>query len=145
MKLKNKLYYMFIILFMTAQFYAINGNTNPVVTNVVFSIAGTTVTVTYDVTDAEQSTVTISMEVSNDDGATWDFDYGTASLDIGTGVATGNDKTITWTYSGSYNPNFKIKIIANDLVVDGGPCADATITYGSNTYNTDTNREHNAG
>ena len=29
-----------------------------------------------------------------------------------------------------------IKIIANDLVVDGGPCATATVTYLGKTYNT---------
>ena len=69
MKLKNILYYIAIIVFFTSQLWA--QNTNPVVTNVTFSITGTTVTVHYDVTDAEQSTVTISMEVSSDGGTTW--------------------------------------------------------------------------
>lgn len=97
-------------------------NTNPVVSNVAFSISSTTVTVTYDVADAEQTTVTIGMEVSSDNGATWNFNYGTAIGDIGAGVTAGNSKTITWNYSGGYNPNFMIRIIANDETADGDNC-----------------------
>ena len=96
-----------------------------------FSISGTTVTVTYNVSDVEQSTVTISMEVSSDNGDTWNYSYGAATGNIGTSVNSidGLTKTITWTYSGSFSDQFQIKIIANDLVVDGGPCADPTVVY----------------
>lgn len=105
-------------------------NTNPVVTDVSFSISGTTVTVNYKVADAEQSTVTIQMEVSSNGGTSWDFNYGEASDDIGEGVTTGTDlKTITWTYSGGYNEDFKIRIIADDLVGD-------QIYYAGKVYNT---------
>ncbi|MEI7812178.1 MAG: FISUMP domain-containing protein [Ignavibacteria bacterium] len=114
-------------------------NTNPVVSNVVFSITGTTVTVTYDVTDTEQSSVNISMEVSSDGGVPWDYDYNSpdaATGDIGANVAIGLGKTIKLTYSGAYNPDFMIKIIANDLVIDGGPCADTTVRYAGKIYHT---------
>lgn len=105
-------------------------NTNPVVTDVSLSISGTTVTVNYKVADAEQSTVTIRMEVSSNGGTTWDFNYGAASGNIGEGVTTGTDlKTITWTYSGGYNENFKIRIIADDLEGD-------QIYYAGKVYNT---------
>lgn len=105
-------------------------NTNPVVTEVAFSILGTTVTVNYKVADAEQLTVTIQMEVSSNSGTAWDFNYGTATGDIGAGISTGTDlKTITWTYEGSYNANFKIRIIADDLVGD-------QIYYSGKIYNT---------
>ena len=127
MKLKNILYYLAIIVLLTSQLWATN--TNPVVTNVTFSITGTTVTVHYDVTDAEQSTVTISMEVSSDGGTTWNYNFGTASGNIGAGVAIGTNKTITWTYSGGYNNQFQIKIIADDLVGD-------QIYYAGKIYNT---------
>ena len=116
MKLKNIQYNLAIIVFMAAQLYA--QNTNPVVTNVAFTISGTTVTVTYDVTDAEQSTVTISMEVSSNAGATWDFNYGTASGAIGAGVSTGTGKIINWTYSGGYSESFKIRIIAKTKLLE---------------------------
>jgi uncharacterized protein (TIGR02145 family) len=104
-------------------------NTNPIVSNVAFSISGTTVTVTYDVSDAEQNSFTVYMEVSSDGGATWNYNYGTATGDIGAGVAEGNGKSITWTYQGDYNPNFMIKILADDLYGD-------QIYYAGQIYNT---------
>jgi len=134
MKLRKTLFCLAILILMTTSIFA--ANTNPVVTNVTFSISGTTVTVHYDVTDAEQSTLTISMEVSSNGGTTWDFNYGTANGDIGNNIAIGTGKTITWTYSGDYNNQFQIRIIANDLVIDGGPCADATVLYSGQTYHT---------
>src|ERR1035437_4685727 len=135
MKLKNIQYYLAIIVLLTSQLWATN--TNPVVTNVAFSISGTTVTVTYDVADAEQSTLTISMEVSSDGGATWNYNNGTATGNIGAGVPVGNNKTITWTYSGANNPNFKILILANDETADGSPCPGTeTVIYSGKTYHT---------
>ena len=141
MKLRNLTYSLLIIVF--SVIYIKAQNTNPVVSNVAFSISGTTVTVTYDVSDAS-STVTISMYVSSDGGANWDYNYGPASGDIGTGVSTGTGKTITWTYSGSYNTNFKIRIYANDETADGSPCPGTEKVYleggpnndGDDYYNT---------
>jgi len=126
MKLKNILYYLAVIVLLTSQLWA---NTNPVVTNVKFSITGTTVTVHYDVTDAEESSVTISMEVSSDGGATWNYNFGATTGDIGASIPVGINKTFTWTYSGVQNSNFKIKIIADDIVGD-------QIYYAGKTYNT---------
>jgi uncharacterized protein (TIGR02145 family) len=135
MKLKNILHYLAIIVLLTSQLWA--ANTNPVVTNVTFGISGTTVTVHYDVADAEQSTVTIYMEVSSNNGLTWDYNFGTATGNIGAGVATGTAKTITWTYNGAYNPNFKIMILANDNTADGSPCPGTeTVLYSGKTYHT---------
>lgn len=105
---------------MSTQLYA--QNTNPIVTEVAFSISDTTVTVTYDVADAEQTVVTIGMKVSSDNGATWNYNFGSTTGDIGPNVTTGNSKIITWYYSGGYNPNFMIRIFANDETVDGDNC-----------------------
>lgn len=127
MKLIIKLFCLFIYVFISVQIWA--QNTNPVVSNVAFSISGTTVTVTYDVSDTEQSVVTVIMEVSNNGGITWDYDYGTASGDIGVDVTTGNGKTITWIYTDGYAENFKIKIIANDETADGSPCPNLAKVY----------------
>ncbi len=115
MKSNNIKLYLIMFLFVSAQLFA---NTNPVVTNVAFSINGTTVTVTYDVVDAEESTITVYMEVSDDGGTTWDFDYGVATGAIGTNITEGTGKAITWTYSGGENTNFKIKILADDVFGD---------------------------
>jgi uncharacterized protein (TIGR02145 family) len=132
MKLKNILYYLSVIVLLTSQLWA--ANTNPVVTNVAFGISGTTVTVTYDVADAEQGTVTISMEVSSDGGNTWGFDYTTPGPVTGLGTVSGVSsvaahKTITWTYGGGNNPNFKIMILANDNTADGSPCVGTEKVY----------------
>jgi len=138
MRLINIIYYLAVIVLIAKQAFA--QNTNPVVTNVVFSISGTTVTVTYDVADAEQNTLTISMGVSSNNGATWDYDYttpGPVTGAIGTGVVKGTGKTITWIYTGAYNNQFQIRIFANDETADGSPCPGiATVTYAGKTYNT---------
>lgn len=130
-QIKNIQYYVILILFMSTQFYA--QNTNPTVSNIAFSISDTTVTVTYDVIDAEQTAVTIGMNVSSDNGASWNFDFGTASGDIGSGITIGNVKTITWNYSDGYNPNFMIRIIANDETPDGNNCGNLYFEGGPNT------------
>lgn len=111
---------------MCTQLYA--QNTNPAVSNVAFSISGTIVIVTYDVTDAEQNTVTVGMEVSSNNGATWNYNFGSATGDIGPNISIGNNRTITWNYSDGYNPNFMIRIIANDETADGNNCG--KIYYG---------------
>jgi uncharacterized protein (TIGR02145 family) len=108
-------------------------NTNTKVTNVAFSISGTTVTVTYDVTDAEQDVFTILMYVSSDGGSTWDYNYGTGSGAIGTGVTEGTNKTIQWEYTGDYNPNFKIRIYANDETAHGDNCGKVYYEGGPNS------------
>jgi uncharacterized protein (TIGR02145 family) len=114
------------------------GNTNPVVSDVNFSISGTTVTVTYDLSDDNPTNgITIRMLVSSNNGANWDYDYGTASGAIGSSVSTGNNKSITWTYSGAPNNNFKIRIIADDNTDGGSTCLGvATVVYEGKTYNT---------
>ena len=135
MKLKNIIFYLVLVVLIAAQLRA--QNTNPEVTNVAFIISGTTVTVTYDLTDAVQTTVTISMQVSSDNGVTWNFNYGVATGAIGAGVVTGTGKIISWTYSGGYNTNFKIRIFANDETAGGSTCPGvATVDYGGKTYNT---------
>lgn len=133
MKLKKILYYLAIIILLDTHLWA--QNTNPVVANVAFSISGTTVTVTYNVADAEQDEFTIIMLVSNNNGSTWDYNYGTATGDIGTEITEGTNKTIYWEYTGGYNPNFKIRIYANDETADGSPCI-ASFNYEGKTYTT---------
>jgi len=127
MKLKNILFFLFIFVFMCGRIWA--QNTNPVVSNVAFSITGTTVTVTYDVSDAEQSEVTIIMRVSVSGGTTWDWNYGATGGDIGAGISTGTGKTITWTYNGGFEENFKMKIYANDEIAGGSPCLGTAKVY----------------
>jgi uncharacterized protein (TIGR02145 family) len=108
---------------------------NPVVSNVSFvnNIATTgLVDIYYDVADAEQSSVTILMEVSNDGGVTYSFPCVQVTGDIGSSITTGTNKHIIWEYdrehSGVLGSNFKIKIQADDLVGD-------QIYYSGQVYN----------
>jgi len=138
MKLRNILSYLSVIVLLTTQLCG--QNTNPVVDNVSFSMTGTTVTVLYDVKDAEQTSVTVSMIVSSDGGATWTYNYGTATGNIGTvtGITTTfTTKTINWTYSGAQNPNFQIIVYANDNTADGSPCAGTEKVYWEGGPNND--------
>jgi len=115
-----------------------NATTNsvPVVTNVTFinNIATSgKVDIYYDVTDTEQGTVTISIDVSNDGGATYNFLCTQVTGDIGSGISIGTGKHIIWDFdrehSGVTGSNFEIKIIADDNVGD-------QIYYANRIYNT---------
>jgi len=90
-------------------------NTPPVVSNVVASqgLGTGTVDISYDVTDADQATATISFEYW--DGSTWQdciTTTGDGSVSIGAG------KEGTWDaktdFDGQYLADCKIKVIAND-------------------------------
>jgi uncharacterized protein (TIGR02145 family) len=116
------------------------GNTTtsslPVVSNVTFinNISTTGfVDIYYDVTDAVQNQFTISMEVSNDGGTTYNFACTQVTGDIGTGISKGTGKHIIWNFvrehSGESGTNFKIKIIADNNLGD-------QIYYADKIYNT---------
>lgn len=124
-----------VILILAAISITLLSQSNPVVSNVNVTIEGTTVTVTYDVTDAEQGTVNIGMKISTDGGAYWDYNPTNPAPfgDIGNGVAIGTGKQITWTLS-SGNPDVIVMINANDGQVGGANCG--TVDYGGKTYNT---------
>ena len=105
---------------------------NPVVSNVTFTNRDGIVDIYYDVTDVEESTVTITMEASDDGGATYNFLCTQVTGDIGAGVSTGTNKHIVWNFgrehSGVVGNNFRIKIIADDLCED-------QIYYAGKIYN----------
>ena len=74
-------------------------NTAPEVTNVTAlqrEDDSYLVDVYYDVTDADGDLLTISMEVSDDDGTTWDLSCDQVEGDIGSEISSGNDKHIIW-------------------------------------------------
>ncbi len=106
---------------------------NPVVSNVTFSITDGIVDVYYNVTDEEESTVTICLEVSDDGGSTYDFPCTQVTGDVGPNIPTGTNKHIVWDFnrehSGVVGDNFIIKVIADDLFSD-------QIYYGGKIYNT---------
>ncbi len=95
-------------------------NTPPVISNMTVSQRsdGTfLVDIYYDVYDADGDLLTISLEVSDDGGSTWDVDCVQISGDVGTGIIPGIGKHIVWDI-GSEHPNvtnsYKFKVVAND-------------------------------
>ena len=113
--------FLFISILLLSMATILSANTSPTVSNVSFTSNGTQITVTYDVTDAEEDTVTIRMKVSTDSGTTWNYNYGTATGDIGEKIPTGTGKTITFDFTGD-SSTVKIKIIAYDEAAGGTDC-----------------------
>ena len=111
----------FIVLFLMAFSVSLFANSAPVVSDVTAQQrddGSMKVDIYYDVYDADGDEMTIFMQVSDDDGATWDISCNLISGDEGTGIYSGNNKHITWNV-GAEHPNmqgddFRFKIIAMD-------------------------------
>jgi len=147
MRLRNILFHLIMIAFAAAQLSA--QNTNPEITNVnhSYNSGNGTITITYDIKDAEQSSATISMFVSSDGGTTWDYASTQLTGNVGTVSVSSTimQKTIIWTHDIEHGGppsgnNFIIKIIANDETAGGSPCPGTPTVYdprdGGKTYNT---------
>jgi uncharacterized protein (TIGR02145 family) len=120
-------------------------NQPPVVENVTFTQrtdGSHTVDIYYDVQNPTGNPMTIEMEVSDDNGTTWDFPCTQITGDVGTGITSGTNKHIVWNFGAEhpneYDDQFRIKIIANDGGgAMGEPCPGIpTVTYEGKTYNT---------
>lgn len=61
------------------------------------------VDVYYDVTDADGDTLSVSMQVSDDGGETWEISCDLLSGDVGDGILSGTGKHIIWNF-GAENP-----------------------------------------
>jgi len=95
-------------------------NTAPTVTNITASQrtdGSHIVDIYYTLTDADDDDCTISIEVSNDGGLTWDVIATAFSGDIGVNIISGT-KHISWDCQTDlpeeYGTNYRIKIIADD-------------------------------
>ena len=94
-------------------------NQVPEVSNVVFvqrTDNSFLVDIYYDVSDADGNSMTISMQVSNDAGSSFDFQVSSLTGDIGDGILSGTSKHIIWDF-GMDHPDYisdqiQIKIIA---------------------------------
>jgi len=107
-------------------------NNPPVVSNVTASQGSPTVDISYDVSDAEQSEVTVSFDYW--DGASWQ----PCSTTTGEGTQdTGTGKSGTWNAKIDFNEHYmtdcKIKVTAND-----GQAENNSDSEESNTFTLDT-------
>ncbi len=116
---------LFVSLILAISTMTIAQNTAPEVTNVRFEqrTDGThMVDIYYDVADAEQSSVSISVKASNNSGSTWDFTITSLTGDFGENISTGTNIQIIWDFASDhanyYSDQIQIKVIADDGVVD---------------------------
>jgi len=127
----------FLVLFLLAGVLSLHANIAPVVSDVTAQQrddGSMKVDIYYDVYDADGDAMTIFMQVSEDDGVTWDVSCNLVSGDEGTGIYSGNNKHIEWNV-GSEHPNmqgddFRFKITA----IDGG--TSTCIDIDGNVYQT---------
>jgi uncharacterized protein (TIGR02145 family) len=106
-------------------------NNAPEVTNVTFNQrtdGSFKVDIYYDLNDADDDTMFVSMQVSDDAGSSWGFSCALDSGDIGAGKTSGIGKHIMWDF-GAEHPNtsgnnFLIKIISNDWFLITGTLTD---------------------
>jgi formylglycine-generating enzyme len=101
-------------------------NTIPVVSNVnAMQQNGTQlVQVTYDVSDADNDKMTVSLQISADAGVTWDVPVITVSGDIGDSIPSGTNYEIIWNAGLDYpehaGTQYKAKVLANDNAAPDG-------------------------
>ena len=115
-------------------------NSAPVVSNVTASQrtdVSKKVDIGYDLTDADGDACTVSVQVSNDAGATWTvpastFDGGSA---VGAGVTPGTGKLIVWDSKidqpGVFGSQFKVRVCADDGYSPPPPSGMVLIPAGS--------------
>jgi len=99
-------------------------NTAPVVSNVNVSQrtdGSGVVDIYYTLSDADNDRCTVSIEISDDGGSSWTVTATSLSGDIGENISCGN-RHITWNSKtdlpGAYGTNYRIKVIADDGIVD---------------------------
>lgn len=97
----------------------------------------------YDVNDADGDTMSITMQVSDDAGATWDFSCINISGDMNDiDVLSESGKHIIWDFSAEYPQTFsdqiQIKIIADDKQLEWG----TVVSFGE--FDEDNNLTKNA-
>jgi formylglycine-generating enzyme required for sulfatase activity len=121
-------------------------NTAPVVTNVQAAQrddGSMLVDIFYDLYDADGNEMTVSMQASDDGGATWNFtcQMTLPGSDIGSGILSGTGKHIVWDvaaeYPGIYNEEFQFKIIADDEQTGSIDAEWCLITASNYTYGQD--------
>jgi formylglycine-generating enzyme len=120
-------------------------NSAPVVSNVHAAQrddASMLIDIFYDVYDPDGDALTISLEVSHDDGASWDLSCEEilANSEIGAGILSGTDRHIVWDAATEhpnllYGSNFRFRITADDGV---GDIPDGFVFVEGGTFNNGT-------
>ena len=95
-------------------------NQAPQISNVNITLNGDeSLTISYDLSDAENDDATVSLHVSENGGNSFQVNTAAATGDLNTMMASGTGKTINWDYSGELTTsnNYIFKLVANDMQV----------------------------
>jgi len=106
-----------LALFFSSSIFA--QNEYPVISNLSIDFDDNTkmLTATYNLFDAESESMDIHFLVSDDEGISYLINTANAMGDVGSGILSGMDKSISWDASGLLTGNgaYRIKIVADDL------------------------------
>lgn len=95
-------------------------NQAPDISNLTLSLTDdNTLSITYDLFDAENDDCFISLHISDDDGVSYQIDASAAEGDLNALIEVGNNKSISWNYTGTLNSsgNYRVKLVADDQQV----------------------------
>ena len=121
--MKNKLIFVISITFLFAQ--------APNVSNVIFAQrtdGSGLVDIYYDLSDTDDDSLSVTLEVSNDAGSTWDFSCTEISGEVGANIQPGTAKQIVWDFgaehSNIYSNQIIVRITADEANTISGFCVD---------------------
>ena len=92
----------------------------PQISNVIASqnVSSQNVTIHYDIADLTASNIAVALDISSDNGATWNVATSSLVGNIGSSQSSGVDKTITWNAGTDFNNqsgvNMKVRVRAID-------------------------------
>ena len=93
--------------------------------------------ITYDLADPDTSTLTVSIAVSANGGATYDLPATAFTGDVGPSITPGRNKRIVWDagkdWPGKHSANMRFRVTADDSGVPPPPAGMALIPAGSFT------------
>ncbi|OQA05721.1 MAG: Regulator of chromosome condensation (RCC1) repeat protein [bacterium ADurb.Bin374] len=113
--------------------FTVNNNTLPVISGVTTSGTSGDITVTYNLTDANNNPCSVTLQYSLDGGGSFNTtkNYSGAT----TGVMPGNGRVITWRSASDIpgnQANVKVRLIANDTYGDGTPAESNSFSVTNN-------------
>jgi len=114
----------------------VNVNAAPVVTNVHGEQRPNThlVDVYYDIADTNSSSVSVRLEVSDDEGSNWAVPVASVSQSVGPGVTPGLGKHILWNagadWDGQYSKKVRFRVTASETPNESFPEGFALIPAG---------------
>lgn len=135
--MKKKLLLLTILTLVTAN-WLLAQNSDPVVENVTAlqrSDNSMIVDIYYDVNDADGDDLTITLQVSNDDGATYDMSCIEITGDVGSPITSGTGKHIIWDLGREHPPQAD-ELIFKISAEDGQEGVVTVTDYDGNVYQT---------